>query len=169
MDGHLDASECAAVLGASPFRGARPYRGCGASRAELQETISAGRSSSAPTGTASVSSRTSATAPVTWGAAAAVAIVIPEEAEAWERESIVFDAGQATENAMLAPWELGIGSCHASVYDESLATDLLGYPEGMRCDVLTSLGYPADPTIFERPPRDRRPPAEIRHNERYHA
>jgi hypothetical protein len=29
---------------------------------------------------------------------------------------------------MLAAWELGIGSCHASVYDEPLARELLGYP-----------------------------------------
>lgn len=70
---------------------------------------------------------------------------------------------------MLAAWELGIGSCHASVYDEPLARELLGYPEGMRCDVLSSLGYPGDPTIFERPPRDRRPLPEIRHHERYQA
>lgn len=103
------------------------------------------------------------------GAAAAVALVTPNAAEGWERESIAFDAGQATENAMLAAWELGIGSCHASVYDEPLARELLGYPEGMRCDVLISLGYPGDPTIFERPPRDRRPLAEIRHHERYQA
>jgi nitroreductase len=102
-------------------------------------------------------------------AAAAVALVTPEAGESWERESIAFDAGQAAENAMLAAWELGIGSCHASVYEEALASELLGYPKGMRCDVLISLGYPADPRVFERPPRDRRPLAEVRHDERYHA
>lgn len=102
-------------------------------------------------------------------AAAAVALITPSADEGWERESIAFDAGQAAENAMLAAWELGIGSCHASVYDEPLARKLLGYPEGMRCDVLISLGYPEDPRIFERPPRDRRPLAEVRHHERYHA
>lgn len=103
------------------------------------------------------------------GAAAAVALVTPNAADAGERESIALDAGQAAENAMLAAWELGIGSCHASVYNEALARELLGYSKGMRCDLLISLGYPADPTIFERPPRDRRPLAEIRHQERYHA
>ena len=96
-------------------------------------------------------------------AAAAIAIVTPNAADAWERESIAFDAGQATENAMLAAWELGIGSSHASVYDEPLARELLGYPE----DVLISLGHPADPTIFQRPPRGRRPLGEVRHHERY--
>jgi nitroreductase len=93
--------------------------------------------------------------------------VTPNAADAEERESIAFDAGQATENAMLAAWELGIGSSHASVYDEPLARGLLGYPEDMRCDVLISLGYPADPTIFRRPPRGRRPLGEVRHHERY--
>jgi nitroreductase len=100
-------------------------------------------------------------------APAAIAIVTPGAGEGWERESIAFDAGQATENAMLAAWELGIGSSHASVYDEPLARELLGYPEDMRCDVLISLGYPADPTIFQRPPRGRRPLGEVRHHERY--
>ena len=100
-------------------------------------------------------------------ATAAIAIVTPNAADAGERESIAFDAGQATENAMLAAWELGIGSSHASVYDEPLTRELLSYPEGMRCDVLISLGYPADPRIFERPPRDRRALADVRHHERY--
>jgi nitroreductase len=100
-------------------------------------------------------------------ATAAIAIVTPNAADAEERESIAFDAGQATENAMLAAWELGIGSSHASVYDEVLARELLAYPGDMRCDVLISLGYPADPAIFERPPRDRRPLGEVRHHERY--
>jgi nitroreductase len=100
-------------------------------------------------------------------ATAAIAIVTSNAADAEERESIAFDAGQATENAMLAAWELGIGSSHASVYNEPLARELLGYPEDMRCDVLISFGYPADPTIFQRPPRGRLPLGEVLHYERY--
>ena len=62
------------------------------------------------------------------GAAAAVAFVSPRADDGSERESIAFDLGQAVENAMLVAWELGIGSCHASVYDEPRIRTLLEYP-----------------------------------------
>jgi nitroreductase len=98
------------------------------------------------------------------GAAAAIALVTPEPREEWERESIAFDLGQCAENLMLAAWDLGIGAVHASVYDESLARQLLGYPAGMRCDYVMSFGYPASPP---RPPGDRRPLGELVHRERW--
>ncbi len=79
------------------------------------------------------------------GAAAAVALVTPEPTEDWEGESIAFDLGHCAQSLMLAAWELGIGSVHAAVYDEPQARELLGYPEGWRCDYLLSLGYPASP------------------------
>ena len=60
------------------------------------------------------------------GAAAAIAFLTPKSDDVAERESIAFDLGQAVENAMLAAWELGIGSCHGSVYDEPRIRDLLG-------------------------------------------
>jgi hypothetical protein len=37
-----------------------------------------------------------------------------------ERESIAFDTGQCARTMMLAAWEIDIGSCHASVYDQQL-------------------------------------------------
>jgi nitroreductase len=102
-------------------------------------------------------------------AAAAIAIVVPESDVDWERESIAFDAGQCARTMMLAAWELGIGSCHASVYDEPLTRQLLGYPAGMRCDLLISVGHPADPATLTRPipPSARRPMAELLHRERW--
>jgi len=48
------------------------------------------------------------------GAAAAIAFLTPRVEEISERESIAFELGQAVENAMLAAWELGIGSCPAT-------------------------------------------------------
>jgi nitroreductase len=98
------------------------------------------------------------------GAAAAVALVTPEPREEWERESIAFDLGQCAENLMLAAWDLGIGAVHASVYDEALARELLGYPDGMRCDYIMSFGYPAS---SPRPPSDRRALEELVHRERW--
>lgn len=104
------------------------------------------------------------------GAAAAVALVTPDAAEGWLRESIAFDLGQAAQNMMLAAWDLGIGSVHASVYDEERTRLLLGYPEGMRCDVLLSFGYPADPGVLGRPPSGgRKPLDDLIHLERWGA
>ncbi|MEX0832583.1 MAG: nitroreductase family protein [Actinomycetota bacterium] len=101
------------------------------------------------------------------GAAAAVAIVVPEAGEDWRRESIAMDSGQAAENMMIAAWEMGIGSVHAAVYDEKAACDLLGYPKGWRCDYLLSLGFPADPKVLDRPPKrgGRRPFDDVVHRE----
>ncbi len=99
------------------------------------------------------------------GAAAAIAFLSPRA----HRESalIAFDLGQAVENAMIAAWDLGIGSCHASVYDEDLARKLLGYPEELRCDLLISLGYPARPMGPPGSRGGRRPFNEVVHRERY--
>ena len=98
------------------------------------------------------------------GAAAAIALLIPEAEEGWRRESIAFDLGQCCQNMMLAAWELGIGSVHAAVYDEGMTRELLGYPEGWRCEYLVSLGYPL------RRPRvqgARKPLDELIHRERW--
>jgi nitroreductase len=103
------------------------------------------------------------------GAAAAVALVIPEAEEEWDRESIAFDLGQCAENMMLAAFELGVGSVHATVYEQDLARELLGYPDGFRCRYLISFGYPAEPDALTRPLRKggRRPLEEIVHRERW--
>jgi nitroreductase len=101
------------------------------------------------------------------GAAAAIALITPEAEEGWRRESIAFDLGQAAENMMLVAWAMGIGSVHGSVYDEDLTRSLLGYPAGMRCDTVLSFGYPADETVFQRPPTNRRPLEQVLHGERW--
>jgi nitroreductase len=102
------------------------------------------------------------------GAAAAVALVTPDAEDQAERESIAFDLGQCAQNVMLAAWELGIGSVHATVYDEVLARRLLGYPEGYRCDYLLSLGYLVNSESVTQPRAGgRKPLAELVHRERW--
>jgi nitroreductase len=103
------------------------------------------------------------------GAAAAIAFLTPRADDIAERESIAFDLGQAVENAMLAAWELGIGSCHGSVYDELRVRELLGYPPGMTCDLLVSFGYPADPSSLAPPGSrgGRKRMGDLRHEERF--
>lgn len=101
------------------------------------------------------------------GAAAAVAFVTPDSPTDWERESIAFDLGQCVQNMLLAAWELGIGGCHAAVYDPDATRRILAYPRDRRCDYLISLGYPASAPDVDRPRRSvrRRPMMELRHDE----
>ncbi len=103
------------------------------------------------------------------GAAVAIALVTPDPRTAEAPLSILFDLGQAAENMMLAAWELGIGSVPATVYDQDLARQLLGYPEDRHCEFLLSFGYPADPGELARPPKPgkRKPLTEIVHEERW--
>lgn len=102
-------------------------------------------------------------------AAAAIAFLAPRADDIAERESIAFDLGQAVENAMLAAWELGIGSCHGSVYEESPVRELLAYPPEMTCDLIVSFGYPADPSSLAPPGSrgGRKRLSDVRHEERF--
>ena len=103
------------------------------------------------------------------GAAVAVAFLVPRAEDSGERESIAFDLGQAVENAMLTAWDLGIGSCHASVYDEPRVRELLGYPSRMSCDLVVSFGYPDDPASLVPPGSrgGRKHLDDLRHEERF--
>lgn len=103
------------------------------------------------------------------GAAVAVALVTPDPRGPEAPLSILFDLGQAAGNMMLAAWELGIGSVPATVYDQPLARELLGFPADRHCEFLISFGYPADPAALTRPPRQgrRKPLADIVHEERW--
>jgi nitroreductase len=85
-------------------------------------------------------------------AGAAVALVTPESDDPDRRAWIMLDLGQAVQNMLLAAWDVGVGGVHASVYDEPLARQLLGYPEGHRCDLIVSFGYPADESLLTTPP-----------------
>lgn len=102
-------------------------------------------------------------------AGAAVALVFPLGTEDWEPELRAFDIGQAAQSMMLTAWELGIGSVHAAVYDEPMAKELLGYPNGWRCDYVLSFGYPADRSILTRGKASsaRRLFGDIVHDERW--
>lgn len=66
-----------------------------------------------------------------------------------------FDLGRASQNMILAAWELGIASCMATIYESEKARAALGIPENMAVPWALSFGYPhpdADPR--QRPPRN---------------
>lgn len=70
------------------------------------------------------------------GAAFAVALVSPHAEN--------FDLGQAAAYMQLAAWDLGVGSCLASMWEPEKAKAILGVPEEMHFDIAISFGYPAE-------------------------
>lgn len=105
------------------------------------------------------------------GAAAAVALVTPDPRLPGASLSITWDLGGAAAQMMLVAWELGIGSCPATVYEADLVRGILGYPEDMHCEVILSFGYPADPAVLVRANRSggRRAVDDVVHEERWRA
>ncbi len=101
------------------------------------------------------------------GAAVAVALLTPDPRLPGKSLSITWDLGGAAAQMMLVAWELGVGSCPATVYEADLVRGILGYPEDMHCEFMLSFGYPANPEDLVRPnlPGGRRPSDDIVHLE----
>ena len=98
-----------------------------------------------------------------------IALVTPDPASAPAPLSIYWDLGQASQNMMLAAWELGIGTVPATVYDQPLVKQILGLPADQHCEFLLSFGYPADLNDLTRPPKagGRRTLEEVMRRERW--
>jgi nitroreductase len=75
------------------------------------------------------------------GAALCVAILTPEPTEKFQ---IMFDAGQASAYMQLAAWELGVGSCPASIYEAEKARSILKFPSEWHLRIALSFGYAAE-------------------------
>jgi nitroreductase len=100
------------------------------------------------------------------GAALGVALLMPDPTE---RFQVLFDIGQTAAYMQLAAWEMGIGSCIASIYEPEKARQLLGYPADLHLRFALSFGYPLDASALTRPPKKggRRPLEEIVHWEKW--
>jgi len=100
------------------------------------------------------------------GAALGVAILTPDPAS---RFSVMFDAGQAAGYMQLAAWELGVGSCLASIYDSERAREILGFPAEWHLRIALSFGYPLEPIELTKVPRKsgRKSLGEIVHWDRW--
>jgi nitroreductase len=100
------------------------------------------------------------------GAALAVAIITPDPAS---RFSVMFDAGQAAAFMQLAAFELGIGSCPATIYEPDKARELLGFPTELHINVCFSFGYPLVEEDMTSPPKKggRRPLDQLIHWEKW--
>jgi nitroreductase len=84
------------------------------------------------------------------GAALGVFILTPNPTE---NLSIMFDAGQAAAYMQLAAWELGVGSCIATIYETEQARKLLCFPDDWHSRMALSFGYPAEPDALTRSPK----------------
>jgi nitroreductase len=84
------------------------------------------------------------------GAAMGVAILTPPTEK---RFSILFDAGQSAAYMQLAAWEMGVGSCLATIYEPEKARDLLDFPDDWHIHIAISFGYPIPEENAPRPPR----------------
>jgi nitroreductase len=100
------------------------------------------------------------------GAAAGVVLTCADPAS---RQTLLFDLGQAAAYMQLAAWELGVGSCLATIYEPEQVRHLLGIPADQHAPIALSFGYPADPDRLTAPPRrtGRRALAEMLHWERW--
>jgi nitroreductase len=89
----------------------------------------------------------------TWhlaGAALGVALIHPDPQE---RFQILFDIGQSAAYMQLAAWEVGVGSCLATIYNAVRARQVLKFPEQMTIRFAISFGYPLDNSQLSSPPR----------------
>jgi nitroreductase len=84
------------------------------------------------------------------GAALAVAILTPDPTAKFQ---IMFDAGQAAAYMQLQAWELGVGSCLASIYEHEKARAILGFPTEWHLRIALSFGYPLDEEKLSAPPK----------------
>lgn len=100
------------------------------------------------------------------GAALCVAILTPEPTEKFQT---MFDAGQAAAFMQLAAWELGVGSCPASLYDFERTRAILGFPPEWHLRIALSFGYALDEEKLSAPPKKggRRELEEVAHWEKW--
>jgi nitroreductase len=84
------------------------------------------------------------------GAALCVAILTPEPTEKFQT---MFDAGQAAAFMQLVAWELGVGSCPASLYEFDKSRAILGFPTDWHLRIALSFGYALDEEKLSAPPK----------------
>jgi nitroreductase len=62
-----------------------------------------------------------------------------------------FDQGQAAAYLQIAAWDLGVGSCIASMHEPDKAKAVLSVPDELEFHTAISFGYPAQPPAAPKP------------------
>ena len=84
------------------------------------------------------------------GAALGVAILSPNPEGKFQD---LFDVGQSAAYMQLHAWELGVGSCLASIYEPEKAREILGFPADWHLRIAISFGYSLDEKKLTAAPR----------------
>jgi len=95
--------------------------------------------------------------------AATIGLIATVPDDDQHRARLQYDLGQATAHIMLAAADLGIGSGHSAVGDQTQAQRVLGFPDGRFCVYLIPLGYPSDRPLRPIAHPDRRPFDDVVH------
>jgi nitroreductase len=95
--------------------------------------------------------------------AATIALIAAVPDDDRHRASLQYDFGQATAHMMLAAADLGIGSGHSAVADQTQAQRVLDFPDGRFCAYLIPLGYPGERSLRPIAHPDRRPFDDVVH------
>jgi nitroreductase len=98
------------------------------------------------------------------GAAAAIALVVPQVDDDHTRVVDRYDLGQATYAIMVAAADLGLGTGHSSVGEQDRAREILGVPADHDVAYLIGVGYPADRPLKPIVRPSRRPFDEVVHH-----
>jgi nitroreductase len=98
------------------------------------------------------------------GAAAAIALVVPQVDDDRTRVVDRYDLGQATYAIMVAAADLGLGTGHSSVGEQDRAREILGVPADHDVAYLIGVGYPADRPLKPIVRPNRRPFDEVVHH-----
>ena len=98
------------------------------------------------------------------GAAAAIALAVPQTDDDRTRLLDYYDLGQATYAMTLAAADLGIGTGHSSVGDQDRAREILGVPGDHDVAFLLGVGYPANRPLGPIAKPNRRPIGEVIHH-----
>ena len=100
------------------------------------------------------------------GAALGVALLTEDPEEKFQR---LFDLGQCAAYMQLAAWEMGVGSCMATLYDFERARRLLGFPDELHIRFAISFGYPASEERLTAAPRSggRKSLSDLVHRDRW--
>ncbi|HEV3381269.1 MAG TPA: nitroreductase family protein [Trebonia sp.] len=101
------------------------------------------------------------------GAAAAIALVVPQADDDRTRVTDRYDLGQATYAIMVAAADLGLGTGHSAVGEQERAREILGVPEDHDVAYLIGVGYPADRPLKPIVKPNRRPFGEVVHHGRW--
>ena len=101
------------------------------------------------------------------GAAAAIALVIPQYEDEHSRLTGYYDLGQATYAMMVVAADLGVGTGHSAVGDQAAAREILGVPDDHDVAYMLGVGYPSDRPLKPIIDLNRRPFDEVVHHGRW--